>query len=502
MDTALEQFNISVAGHTAAIAARHEELVSLCRDFLCTLPEEFTIRITPEDLEHERSEAGRTGGPQEEELLESQAACRKLSETMLAYDTFLIHGAAVAAGDGAYLFTAASGTGKTTHLRKWLQQVEGAEAISGDRPMIRLTDTQAIVCGTPWRGRERLGSGRMAPLKAIVLMERGENNSIEEISFSRAFTFLLQQTYRPTDPEKMRRTLALLSRLKGKVRFYRFICNNMKSDAFDVAFGAIGDSSLVRRPKPAPVPARTVPPIPRSFAISVAGQIVGIDSLYADIYSLCRDFLTDLTPEMRIRITQEDLDLERTEGNRPYSASGRGYLETLAVCRKLSEEMLSRNTFLMHGAVVAVGRDAYMFTAASGTGKTTHILKWLRQAEGAFAVNGDKPLIRIEDDRVIACGTPWRGKEQMGTNTQVPLRAIVLMERGEKNRIREISFAQAFTFLLQQTYRPSDPEKMEKTLALLSQLSGRLRFWRFSFDNMQDDAFEVAYLALTGEPGK
>ena len=147
----------------------------------------------------------------------------------------------------------------------------------------------------------------------------------------------------------------------------------------------------------------------------------------------------------------------------------------------------------MHGAVIAYNNAAYMFTASSGTGKTTHIRKWLNNLPGAYVVNGDKPLIKITNAGAIACGTPWCGKEKFGKNCMVPMRAIVLMERGEDNIIQEISFGQAFTGLLQQTYMPKDVEKMKKTLALLSMLQGRVKFYRFLFNNKKDDSFEVAY---------
>ena len=72
---------------------------------------------------------------------------------------------------------------------------------------------------------------------------------------------------------------------------------------------------------------------------------------------------------------------------------------------------------------------------------------------------------------------------------------------GENNAIREIPFKDAFSFLLQQTHRPGDPEKMKKTLALLSQMNGKVRFYKFVFNNLKDDCFAVAYGAMTkGQP--
>ncbi len=232
----------------------------------------------------------------------------------------------------------------------------------------------------------------------------------------------------------------------------------------------------------------------RHFCISIAGRAVAIETLYTNTYAMCKDYICDQQPEVRVRIDEGDMALERSEAT---GSKRDGYLETLAVYRKISEAMLDFDTFLMHGAVVAQGNAAYMFTAVSGTGKTTHVRKWLQNLPDARIVNGDKPLVRITDTQAIACGTPWCGKERLGENIMVPLKAIVLMERAEDNAIAEISYGKAFTFLLQQTYRPADAEKLKKTLVLVSKLKGRVRFFRFSFNNMKEDAFSVAHSALT-----
>ena len=236
----------------------------------------------------------------------------------------------------------------------------------------------------------------------------------------------------------------------------------------------------------------------RAFCISVAGQVIAIDAQYGTICGLCEKYLCSLSPGMRIAVDARELAREADETREVDAPRDEGSLEVLAIHRRISEEMLSFDTFLMHGAVVAVEGGAYMFSAPSGTGKTTHVQKWLERAPGAYIVNGDKPLIHITEDGALACGTPWCGKERLGENAMVPLRAIALMERAEDNRIREISFGEAFVPLLQQTYRPQDPEKMKKTLELLSRLEGRVRFYRFECNNMKADVFETAFGALAG----
>ena len=232
------------------------------------------------------------------------------------------------------------------------------------------------------------------------------------------------------------------------------------------------------------------------FNISLAGYVIRIQTTYANVYSMCKDYLVDQLPDFHIYISEEDIAFERAEAKRINSSPTDGYLETLAVYRKISEMMLPYNVFLMHGAVVSVKERAYMFTASSGTGKTTHVKKWIEKNDNAIIVNGDKPLIKVTENGVLACGTPWSGKEQLQTNKMVLLDSIVLMQRGEDNHIEEISYNQAFVFILQQTYRPKDSLKMKKTLELLCELKEKVRFFRFTFNNYKEDSFDIAYQAL------
>lgn len=230
------------------------------------------------------------------------------------------------------------------------------------------------------------------------------------------------------------------------------------------------------------------------FCLSIAGHSFAIHTHYPRTYVLCKDYLTTKQVEKEIFITDDDIDAEKEDNNQEGKISKqRSYLETLAVYRKISEDILDYDVFLMHGAVIGYKNMAYMFTAESGTGKTTHIMKWLDHLDEAYVVNGDKPLIRITDSEVIACGTPWCGKERMGRNCMVPLKAIVFMERGEKNVIEEVSFEKVLSLLIRQTYMPDNTIKLKKTLSLLSRLNGKVKFYKYVFNNMKSDAFNVAY---------
>lgn len=86
-----------------------------------------------------------------------------------------------------------------------------------------------------------------------------------------------------------------------------------------------------------------------------------------------------------------------------------GDIENEIIQKKIADVMPSFNTFLMHGSVVSLNNQAYMFTAPSGTGKTTRTRLWVDEYPSSIVINGDKPLIKVTEEDIFACGTPWCG---------------------------------------------------------------------------------------------
>ena len=237
-----------------------------------------------------------------------------------------------------------------------------------------------------------------------------------------------------------------------------------------------------------------------SFDFKIAGQLIHAETIHTRSRAICHDFYANGdAPVINISITESDISMERKEYENNFDIEDpwEGYLEVSTLLRLVTNRLIDFETILLHGAAIANENQTYIFSAASGTGKTTHICKWLRHLPKAFVVNGDKPFLKFKNDgTVLACGSPWAGKENLYTNTMVPLKAIVLMERAEENHIEQISFAEAFPFLLQQIYRPINEEKMRKTLQMLQRLSLAVTFWRFQCNNYKDDCFDVTYNAL------
>lgn len=237
----------------------------------------------------------------------------------------------------------------------------------------------------------------------------------------------------------------------------------------------------------------------------MAEKKIKIISLHKKVHDYCRDYRSYGEPDFTVETTQSDIDYERVRSARtdaleglPQRVSSDSYLEELAVYRKIAEKMPDYDTFLFHGSAVAVDGQCYLFTAKSGTGKSTHTRLW-RELLGdkAVMVNDDKPLIRADENGVVVFGTPYNGKHRLGTNISVPLKAVCILERSPENNIRQITRNEAYTMLLQQSYRPHDSTAMAKTLVLIDRMAESVKFWRLGC-NMNISAAQTSYSAMKG----
>ena len=237
------------------------------------------------------------------------------------------------------------------------------------------------------------------------------------------------------------------------------------------------------------------------FTIALAQKKIHITAQHEYTRNYCKAYLCEGTPDFSVVINQEDIDFERRksaeedelEGNTVTIFSER-YLETLAVYRKIAEKMVEFDTLLFHGSVIAVDDEAFLFTATSGTGKSTHTRLW-REAFGdrAYMVNDDKPMLILKDGRVWVCGTPWDGKHRLSTNVIVPLTGICILERGQTNSVTPISAQEAMPMILQQSYRPKN---LMKLLEIVEKMTVSAKFYRLKC-NMDPEAAHVAYNGMT-----
>lgn len=221
-----------------------------------------------------------------------------------------------------------------------------------------------------------------------------------------------------------------------------------------------------------------------------AGKIVEVNSLNEAVHDFCAAYISEAPADFSVTTTQDDIEYERSRSEHPGFSDG--YLEELAVYRKISEVMPTYDTILFHGSVIAVDGVAYLFTAASGTGKSTHVALWRKLfGDRAVMVNDDKPLLHI-GDVVTAYGTPYDGKHKLSNRISVPLKAICILERASENSIVPVSKSDAYAMLIQQAYRPNDVFALQKTLTLVDKMADKVGLFRLGC-NMNIEAAKVAY---------
>lgn len=169
------------------------------------------------------------------------------------------------------------------------------------------------------------------------------------------------------------------------------------------------------------------------------------------------------------------------------------YLATGAV---FARELLRYDGLFLHSSAVILDGKAWLFTAPSGTGKSTHTEKWCRLF-GARYLNDDKPVLRLQKGTWYAYGTPWSGKHDLSENAQVPLGGIAVLSRSEENSIRRMTPAEALPYFMSQSQYRQTKENMERQLALVDQLLRQIPVWDLRCRN-DDEAAILSQNTMTG----
>ena len=178
-------------------------------------------------------------------------------------------------------------------------------------------------------------------------------------------------------------------------------------------------------------------------------------------------------------MTEEDLKNERTN-----SEDGKVYVneEISALYRKIADLLVEVNTVVFHSSSFMVNGNAFLITARSGVGKSTHSrnLKQLLGNEFIY-INDDKPLLKMEENNATVYGTPWNGKERRGNNISAPLKAVFFLNRGEVNTCRKIiNKEDIYIKMISQIYLPKEKSKREKALIIADKLLKNVNFYEIN----------------------
>jgi hypothetical protein len=107
------------------------------------------------------------------------------------YDTLMIHASVIAYEGKGYEFLGRSGTGKSTHSRLWLENIEGTWLLNDDNPVIRVIDGAVNVYGTPWSGKTPCYKNEVMPLGGVIRLSQAPYNKIQQLNPLRAYASLM-----------------------------------------------------------------------------------------------------------------------------------------------------------------------------------------------------------------------------------------------------------------------------------------------------------------------
>ena len=228
----MAEFCIQIAGVTVGVRSIFESTRDYCRNYLSQQTPEILIDVTREDLlfeqqalDIEADEEGLRRRVFTDPFLERTAIQRQVAEHLIDRNVLLFHGSAVAADALGYVFTAKCGTGKSTHVRFWLQELGNrAQIINDDKPFLHLTADGIFVCGAPWSGKHGLDANIRVPLQGLCILERGSENRIIPEEGRAVADFLAHQCLAPRQEARHEHFSRLVQQLADTAAVYRMEC--------------------------------------------------------------------------------------------------------------------------------------------------------------------------------------------------------------------------------------------------------------------------------------
>ena len=147
---------------------------------------------------------------------------------LACYRTVFVHGALIEDRVlGGILFVGRSGVGKSTQAEIW-KLLRGAEVINGDKVFLSVkpeAPQEIFAYGSPWAGSSPYRVNKRVPLRAIVYLERAEENRLCRLNEMEALVTYIPSVYMPNwDVRLTEKIMDTLDLMMPRVPIYRMSC--------------------------------------------------------------------------------------------------------------------------------------------------------------------------------------------------------------------------------------------------------------------------------------
>lgn len=190
---------------------------------------DISIEVTDDDI---TAELNAVDGQFSKSYCEATAAYRKIGYSLPKFDAFILHGATFRYKDRGISFLAASGTGKSSHMKNWISLFgKEVEIVNGDKPIIRFKNGKPYAYGTPWCGKEGLSENTSVRLTDICFITRGKENKTRLLSKEDITSRLLNQVVIPRGSKNIIKTLDLIDKMVQSCNVWEIKCTPDVSSA-------------------------------------------------------------------------------------------------------------------------------------------------------------------------------------------------------------------------------------------------------------------------------
>ena len=222
----------------------------------------------------------------------------------------------------------------------------------------------------------------------------------------------------------------------------------------------------------------------------IADVIVEMDIRFDRLKNQAEQYLYKGNKKADITLVLEEKVMERARKEFPKLDDGS--LEYLLFGALFYDKLLDYDGMMLHASAVSVENRAYLFSANSGVGKSTHTTFWTQLIRGARIINDDKPALRFIDGDIYVYGTPFSGKHDISINGRFLLGGICFLERGKENIIKDISPKDSIPLILPQTASMHSAERISKKLEVIDRLLTNSRLYKMQCTN-DISAAKVSY---------
>lgn len=214
--------------------------------------------------------------------------------------------------------------------------------------------------------------------------------------------------------------------------------------------------------------------------------------LHAGIKGVCGIYRESEDDENSIEIQLSDEEFHQFEINTVF-------LEMLA----LERHLLKENALVLHSSYILWENQGIVFTAPSGTGKSTQAELW-RCYKGAQIINGDRSVLwwNPVKEQFYVCGLPFCGSSGIRKNISAPLRAVVFLSQALQNQVWPCPSSESIRKMFGEiSINQWNPKAVEKSLTLIEKISKTVPMIRLAC-NMEPEVADILADILNELPDK